>query len=439
MTKRLNFEGRVFQLAIAAGLPGSLVALVLLWTGEFTAKFQWTFTLIILLCWLGFVVSLRHRIVFQLQVLSNIVGALREGDYSMRARASEKGEGLTEVVRELNALTDTLQQQRLGALEATALLRKVMKEIDVAVFTFDSEDSLRLVNRAGEQLLVRPAERLLGRTAADLGLEDCLEGEPSQTLDIHFPGGSGRWGVRRTSFRDHGLPHQLLVISDLSRPLREEERQAWQRLIRVLGHELNNSLTPIKSIAETLENLLARESLPQDWKKDVQQGLRVITSRVEALNRFMGAYSRLARLPQPKLEPLDLKTLVDRVVGLETRMTVDVQEGRRLSVNADADQLEQVLINLVRNGVEAAIETGGGVDIGWKANGRFVEIFIRDEGPGLANTTNLFVPFFTTKAEGSGIGLVVSRQIAEAHGGHLTLCDRDDASGCQARLSLPLV
>lgn len=439
MTKRLNFEGRVFQLAIAAGLPGSLVALVLLWTGEFTAKFQWTFTLIILLCSLGFVFSLRHRIVFQLQILSNIVAALREGDYSMRARASEKGEGLTEVVRELNALTDTLQQQRLGALEATALLRKVMKEIDVAVFTFDGEDSLRLVNRAGEQLLVRPAERLLGRTAADLGLEDCLEGEPSQTLDIHFPGGSGRWGVRRTSFREHGLPHQLLVISDLSRPLREEERQAWQRLIRVLGHELNNSLTPIKSIAETLENLLARESLPQDWKKDVQQGLRVITSRVEALNRFMGAYSRLARLPQPKLEPLDLKTLVDRVVGLETRMTVDVQEGRKLSVNADADQLEQVLINLVRNGVEAAIETGGGVDIGWKANGRFVEIFIRDEGPGLANTTNLFVPFFTTKAEGSGIGLVVSRQIAEAHGGHLTLTDRDDASGCQARLSLPLV
>ncbi len=439
MTKRLNFEGRIFRLAIAAGLPGSLVALVLLWTGEFTAKFQWTFTLIILLCWLGFVVSLRHRIVFQLQILSNIVAALREGDYSMRARASEKGEGLTEVVRELNALTDTLQQQRLGALEATALLRKVMKEIDVAIFTFDGEDSLRLVNRAGEQLLVRPAERLLGRTAADLGLEDCLEGEPSQTLDIHFPGGSGRWGVRRTSFREHGLPHQLLVISDLSRPLREEERQAWQRLIRVLGHELNNSLTPIKSIAETLENLLARESLPQDWKKDVQQGLRVITSRVEALNRFMGAYSRLARLPQPKLEPLDLKTLVDRVVGLETRLRVAVQEGRKLSINADADQLEQVLINLVRNAVEAAIETGGGVDIGWKANGSFVEILIRDEGPGLANTTNLFVPFFTTKPEGSGIGLVVSRQIAEAHGGHLTLSDRDDTSGCQARLSLPLV
>ncbi|MDA2936773.1 ATP-binding protein [Acidobacteria bacterium AH-259-A15] len=438
MKKQVSFEGRVFKLALAAGLPGSLVALVLLWAGDHTLKAQWTFTLIIVGCWLGFVFALRRRIIFQLQILSNILGALREGDYSMRARARKKGEGLTEVVRELNALSETLREQRLGALEASALLRKVMEEIDVAVFTFDGAQRLRLVNRAGERLLGQPAERLLSRTARQIGLDACLVGEPSQTLDIHFPGGSGRWGLRRTTFREHGLPHQLLVLADLSRPLREEERQAWQRLIRVLGHELNNSLTPIKSIAGSLENLLRQEPLPEDWRQDMEQGLRVIFSRVEALNRFMGAYSRLARLPRPTLGAVDVRTWVHRVAGLETRLSLTIKDGPDLTIQADGDQLDQLLINLVRNAADATLQTGGSAAISWKRNGRYVQITVEDEGPGLSNTANLFVPFFTTKPEGTGIGLVLCRQIAEAHGGKLTLSNRHDRQGCQAQLFLPL-
>jgi nitrogen fixation/metabolism regulation signal transduction histidine kinase len=432
------YERRIMLRVLASGLPGAAVAVALLWFGGFTPKVQWTFTVLILTFWVGFALAVRERVERPLQTISNLLAALREGDYSIRARGARGGDALSEVMFEVNELGGTLREQRLGALEATALLRTVMAEIDVAVFAFDGEQRLRLVNRAGERLLAQPAERLLGRRAGELGLAECLDGEAARILRKTFPGGDGRWGVRRGTFREHGLPHQLLVLTDLSRALREEERRAWQRLIRVLGHELNNSLTPIRSIAESLESLIACEPPPADWRDDMSRGLAVIASRSAALSRFMESYSRLARLPQPRLQPLEVGAWVRRVAGLETRMPVRVEPGPEVTINADGDQLDQLLINLVRNAVDAALETGGGVSVSWaRANGQ-LEVWVDDEGPGLSNTANLFVPFFTTKAGGSGIGLVLSRQIVEAHGGSLTLENRPDGPGCEARLSFPL-
>ena len=428
-------------MAFVASLPAVLVAMLLLWRGDYTPKVQWTLTVLIAGVWLGFAVGLRERVIRPLQTLSNILAALREGDYSIRARGARRDEPLGEVMIEVNALGDTLKEQRLGALEATALLRKVMEEIDVAVFAFDGEQRLKLVNRAGERLLAQPAERIVGQTAQDVGLDDCLEGEPTRTLQRSFPGqhaATGRWGLHRTTFREGGLPHQLLVLSDVSRALREEELQAWQRLVRVLGHELNNSLTPIWSMAGSLESLLVREPRAADWEQDMRQGLRIIGSRAEALSRFMGAYARLARLPRPKLAPVDVAAWVRRVVELETRMSVVLEAGPQLTIRGDGDQLEQLLINLVRNAVDAAEQTGGQVRVGWARNSKYLELWVEDEGPGLGNTANLFVPFFTTKPQGSGIGLVLSRQIAEAHGGTLSLENRDPGPGCEARLRLPL-
>jgi len=424
-------------MALMAGLPGALVAFVLLWIGDYSAKLQWTLGLFVFALWWGFAFALRERVVLPLQTLSNLLAALREGDYSIRARGARVGDPLGEVQLEVNTLGETLREQRLGALEATTLLRTVMEEIDVAVFAFDGERQLRLVNRAGERLLAQPAERLLGRSAAELNLADCLESGPdSHIFHINFPGGSGRWGVRRSSFRKEGHPLHMLVLSDLSRTLREEERIAWQRLLRVLGHELNNSLAPIKSMAATLESLLARQPRPVDWREDMQRGLAVIASRAEALNRFMGAYARLARLPQPRFQAVDIGPLVRRVVELETRIRVALKPGPELAIQADADQLEQLLINLLRNAVDAALETGGNVRISWTKAGGYLELSVEDEGPGLSNTSNLFVPFFTTKPGGTGIGLVLSRQIAEAHGGTLTLENRHAGTGCKAILRL---
>ncbi|HEY8548337.1 MAG TPA: ATP-binding protein [Vicinamibacterales bacterium] len=437
---RITHDQRIVLLALGAAAPGTIFSLVILWTGDYTPKVQWTLTVLLLGCLIGFLSAVRTRVVLPLQTLANLLSALREGDFSIRARGSRRNDPLSEVNVEVNALAEMLRGQRLDALEATALLRKVMAEIDVAVFTFDERERLQLVNRAGERLLASAAERLLDRSAEELGLAQWLKSETPRIVSVTFPGGSGRWEVRHTTFRQHGLPHHLLVLSDVSKPLREEERQAWQRLIRVLGHELNNSLAPIKSIAGSLGSLVRREPHPPDWKEDLDRGLTVIATRAEALSRFMGAYARLARLPAPTLAPVSIPAFIDRVVRLETRLPVRVVPGPPIEVQADRDQLEQLLINLVKNAVEAATETGGGVTVTWArvhAGSPYVEITVDDEGPGLSNTANLFVPFFTTKPQGSGIGLVLSRQIAEAHGGSLTLSNRTDARGCRAQLRLP--
>jgi two-component system nitrogen regulation sensor histidine kinase NtrY len=443
--KRLSYERRIQLLALAAGLPGSFIALILLWTGSYSSGSAWTLTFLILSLWLGFALSLRHRVVFSLQTLSNLLAAMREEDFSIRARGARPDDAMGEVMIEVNALSTMLREQRLGAMEATGLLRTIIEEIDLAIFTFDHEAKLRLVNRAGERLLMQPLERLLGSTAVELGLGECLEGESERTMELAFPGASGRWSMRRGSFRQGGLPHQLVVLSDLSRTLRDEERQAWQRLIRVLGHELNNSLAPIQSVAQGLESGLNRANqLPELQSgpaapilEDLHEGLAIIRSRTEALGRFMAAYSRLARLPKPKHLPVPVADWVHRTVKLETRVKVCIKEGPRAIISADVDQLEQLLINLIRNAADAALETHGGVQVGWLLQGSQVEIWVIDDGPGIPNTANLFVPFFTTKPAGSGIGLVLSRQIAEAHGGQLTLENRTGARGCEARLRLP--
>jgi nitrogen fixation/metabolism regulation signal transduction histidine kinase len=435
--RALAFEDRILLLAFATGLPGTLLALLFVWLDPHSLKLRWTVTLIALFLWAWLANNLRAAVARPLQTLANLLSALREGDFSLRARPPREADALSQVIDEVNAIGEILRAQRLGAVEAAALLHRVVDEVDVAVFAFDHHGQLRLVNRAGERLLAEPGERLLGRPAAALGLAELLDGEVSRILAVTFPGGPGRWEIRRSTFREEGRPHRLLVISDLSQTLREEERQAWKRLIRVLGHELNNSLAPIHSMASTLAGLLTREPPPEDWKEDMRHGLEVIGNRSGALIRFMAAYARLARLPPPRRAPFELARLIRRTAALETRLPVYVEKGPEVTVEADADQVEQLLINLIRNAADAALLTGGGVGVGWRLDGEQVEVRVEDEGPGLSNMENLFVPFYTTKPGGTGIGLALSRQIAEAHGGTLVLDNRAPEPGCQALLRLP--
>jgi two-component system, NtrC family, nitrogen regulation sensor histidine kinase NtrY len=437
-THRLSHENRILVLTLASGSAGLLLALILLWTGEHDPGTRGSLTFLLLLIWLGFAFAARSAVVRPLQTLSNMQSALREGDFSFRVRGANSGDALGELMLEVNTLSQLLREQRLGAMEASALLTTVMTEIDVAVFAFDGEHRLRLANRAGERIMAQNVERLLGKTAEELGLRECLEGESARTVEKSFPGQSGRWGFRRSVFRQGGKPHYLVVLADLSRALREEERQAWQRLVRVLGHELNNSLAPICSIAGSLEDMMKREARASDWEDDLRRGLRVIADRSDALSRFMRDYSRLARLPKPQLRPVDLGTLVRTAAGLETRAIIEIDAGPDATLNVDPDQLQQMLINLIRNAVDASLDSGGTVRVGWSRNGHWINLFVQDEGPGIANSANLFVPFFTTKPGGSGIGLVLSRQIAEAHGGTLSLRNRERAKGCEALIQLPI-
>lgn len=437
--RSLGHDRRVFVLAILAGLPGMAVALGFLWLGDHSARVQWTVSVLLIGSWAGLTVAVREQVVRPLGTLANMLAALREGDFSIRARVDDADDPLSLAYLEVNNLEEILREQRLGAVEATETLRKVLEEIDVAVLAFDPDGTLRLVNRAGERLLGHPADRLIGRSATELRMDDALNGIAPRTVEMSFPGGTGRWELRRSVVRQEGYPLQLLAFSDLSRALREEERQAWKRIIRVLSHEINNSLAPIKSITGSLQSILGRHPLPPELGDDVERGLQVISSRAESLGRFMSSYAKLARLPKPELGPVRVDALVRRVADLETRLPVDVVDGPDLTIQADADQLEQALINLVRNAVDATLETrpDGRVHLRWLVRAGRVHVLVEDEGPGLADTGNLFVPFYTTKPGGSGIGLVLSRQIAEGHGGSLELEPRGEQRGARARLVLP--
>jgi nitrogen fixation/metabolism regulation signal transduction histidine kinase len=293
---------------------------------------------------------------------------------------------------------------------------------------------------------------MMGRKAAEIGLQECLKATNETVVELNVGESQARWLLRRSSFRQNGVPHTLVVLSDVSRALREEERKAWQRLIRVLGHELSNSLAPIKSIAGSLNSRVQMTSIDPEVRSDLQRGLEIIETRSASLQRFLEAYRKLAQMPKPHLKDVPLAPLVSRVAALETRLKVCVREGPNIVFLADPDQLEQMLINLIRNAADAVLESAGatskhikegcngntdGVVVRWDVDAYQIILGIEDEGPGLLNPSNVFTPFYTTKPNGSGVGLVLCRQIAEAHGGAIEIANRRDGPGCLVKVVLP--
>jgi two-component system nitrogen regulation sensor histidine kinase NtrY len=454
---RLLYERRISLFALLVALPGMIVGGVFVVLQPWSLESKCALLFAELFVWWLLAMALQEQTTRPLQTLANVIAALREEDYSFRARGAAAEDVLGELSLEVNSLADLLADQRILSIEATALLRRVVEEIDAPLFTFDPDQILRLVNSAGERLMQQPSVRLLGRTAEEIGLARCVTAESETLVQLPFQTPNARWMVRRSSFRQKGVPHTLIVLSDVSRALREEERSAWQRLIRVLGHELNNSLTPIKSIAGSLSSQIGNAIADAGQRQDFKRGLEIIETRADNLNRFLQAYRQLAQMPPPALRKTSLATIVERVAGLETRLKVQVAPGPTIELNVDPDQLEQMMINLVRNAVEAALELGraagvranqsneGGavvpaeeplVVIHWSTSEKDLVLTIEDNGPGLLNPSNAFIPFYTTKPAGSGIGLALSRQIVEAHGGSIELLNRLER-GCQARVTLP--
>jgi len=432
----------------AFGMPGALAALVLLLAGNYPLKVWLTVSVLVLGAWLFFSLRLQERISRPLQTASNMLSALREGDFSLQAAIANTDDPLGQVMDEINRLTAVLASHRMGAIEAHALLDKVVDEIDAAVFTFNPQRQITLANRAARKVLGLSAEdKLHGRYAGEFDLDAALDA-PSRAM-IPSPTGHVRYTTRRGTFREGGEPHELLILIDVTRPLREEELTAWKRLIRVLGHELNNSLTPIKSMASSAQKLVSLGDLDEEDREDLTDSLSIIESRADGLSRFVHDYARLAKLPPPSKREIDLAGLVRRVSALSERLEVHLKDDSpEVTLLADPDQLEQLLINLLKNAVEAALDPGAPalpeqapprVAVCWHLEDEQLMLQIEDTGPGIANPGNLFVPFFSTKPGGSGIGLTLCRQIAEAHEGSLTLENRDDwPHGSRATLRLPL-
>src|ERR1700733_6425558 len=422
--RAIPFENRIRLLCLFVAAPAFVLAAVLLWQAKFSSGAAWT--LLGGVAFLSLIAGalLMEEIIRPLQTLANVVSSLRESDYSFRARGARQLDALGELALEINEFADLLQTQRLSELEASALLRCVISSMDAPVLAFDPEHRLRLVNPAAEHIFHRIAGRDLGSSAQDLQLADVLDQPDRGILVLGGKGNPVHWMVRRSSFRQHGIPHTLLVLSDVSIALREQERDAFQRLIRVIGHEINNSLTPIKSIAGSLRSWIHVHP-PQHHSTDtagrdpdvfnLDRGLKIIENRAESLNRFIQAYRQLAQLPPPALQPVSLHPLVERAILMETRVSVQFKPGPDVVLQLDADQIEQLIINLLRNAAEAALARFPDapakceVTITWKTAPPGVVISIEDNGIGLTNPSNLFVPFYTTKPGGSGIGLALAR------------------------------
>ena len=450
--QRAPFERRVRRFLTLLVAPGFLISGILVWLQPWSLQSKLSLLAAELIACLLIGAALHEHVIRPLQTLANVVGALRDEDYSFRARLAVPNDALGELSLEVNALADLLAKHRTGVIEATALLQRVVEEVEIPIFAFDPSSRLRLVNSAGEKLFHQPPAQLIGKTASELNLEKCLSCENESLVELHF-GTDARWFVRRSSFRQQGIPHTLVVLSDVSRALREEERRAWQRLIRVLGHELNNSLAAIKSIAGSLNARLRSSGISGEEQQDFERGLGIIESRAASLNRFLQSYRQLAQMPPPTLQRCSIEVIAQRVTALETRVPVAISAGPNVHLLADEDQLEQMLINVLRNAADAVLEMADGEGssngskplegkpqavLSWKVTGGDVIISIEDNGPGLMNPGNAFVPFYTTKPTGSGIGLVLSRQIAEAHGGSLELGNRPDQRGCVVRIVLPV-
>jgi two-component system, NtrC family, nitrogen regulation sensor histidine kinase NtrY len=450
---RLLYEHRISLYSFLVAFPGLIVSSVLLWMQPWSTTSRLALTGAELFVWWLLALALQEQTTRPLQTLANVIGSLREEDYSFRARNATAEDALGELSLEVNALADMLSSEKVRTIEATALLRRVVDEIDAPLFAFDPATQLRLVNPAGEHLLRQNRTRMTGRKAAELGLQECLSAPNETIVELNVGESQARWLLRRSSFRQAGIPHTLVVLSDVSRALREEERRAWQRLIRVLGHELSNSLAPIKSIAGSLSSRVQSTDIDHEVRNDLQRGLEIIEMRSASLQRFLEAYRKLAQMPKPNLKDVPLGALVSRVAALEMRVKVYVTEGPEVVFQADPDQLEQMLINLIRNAADAVLENAGnaankpceqGTDgqrpdvmVHWDTDVNQVMLAIEDEGPGLLNPANVFTPFYTTKPNGSGVGLVLCRQIAEAHGGSIEISNRQDTHGCVVRVVLP--
>jgi nitrogen fixation/metabolism regulation signal transduction histidine kinase len=418
-------------------LPALLFFGILIWRERITT----TPAVLLLICLLIYLLlisgSLIEGMMRPLQTLSNVVSSLREGDYSFRARGAGSPDAFGELASEINALADLLQKQRVRSLEATALLARILEVMHAPLFAFDRDETLQLVNNAGAQLLGRPLARCFGHSAPELGLDGLLI---SGDQTIHsFGAKPTRWLLRKAQFRQDGIPHTLLLLADVSQPLQEEEQIAWKRLIRVLGHELSNSLAPIKSIAGSLLARAENIGRDDDTVRDFRRGLSVVESRADALHRFVQSYSLLAQLPPPHLKIVQAGPLLERVALLEQRVAVQLDPGPPVVLNADPDQLEQMFINLLTNAVDASLANGAKpVRIGWRVAESSLVVGIEDSGLGIANSENLFVPFYTTKPKGSGVGLALAQQIARAHGGEVRLVNREDGPGARAIIHLPI-
>jgi nitrogen fixation/metabolism regulation signal transduction histidine kinase len=437
MSTKHNFSQKVFLLTLAASIPSYVCCLIFLWLIDYSVYAKVLLTTLLSLTVFGFAWLIKQQLQFQFQTLSNLVEAIRGGDFTLRGTKRSENDPLAELTGQINLLSSGLSEQRIASEEAYRLLEKSIAHINVAIFAFDANNKVKLANPAAGHLFACDHHKLIGQQAEVLLLGDFLSGKPSQLLEHAFPGGTGRWQIRLDSYRDKGIQGKLLFITDLKTVLREEELKAWKNLIKVISHEVNNSLYPISSISQTLSKLTNMEPLADDWQSDITQGLSVINERANNLTDFIKRYAKVAKLPEPNKQVFSMAQLLAHIAIIQSNKTdiiVDKNSPLAMALFADRAMIEQVLINLLKN----ALEAGAPVVFSWGVDDKQQWLKIIDHGTGIKNMANLFVPFYSTKPTGSGIGLVLCQQIIDKHKGSLTIENRE-TTGCEVNVKLPMV
>ncbi|TQV88135.1 sensor histidine kinase [Aliikangiella coralliicola] len=440
MQKRKSFEYQLTRLSLCASVP---LLLLLLWVMIYA---EISIYLILLVAPIGgFVVAytnaqIHQKSAYQFRSLSNLLDAMIQGDYTLRARAGENHGALDELVYSINGLAERLSQQRLEATESQLLVRTIVEHIDVAILALNEQNIPGLINPAAKKLFRLDGEETHPEIMQQLEWVQQFSSGHNQVVTLSFGPQRGKFNVHVEEFRESGKQHKLLFITDVRTLLRKEERKAWQSLVRVISHEINNSLTPIASISQTLGRLISREGCSELTQPDLTDGLKIISQRANGLSQFVHSYKQLAKLPEPDIQQTSVLKLIEKVASLFGEQNIHIESIDDVQLMIDPLQFEQVFINLIKNAVEAMtpLNSDGVISINWNVENSFFKLSICDQGAGISNLDNLFVPFYTTKKQGSGIGLVLCRQIVEAHRGQLSLTNRTDVTGCCAVIEFPL-
>ena len=443
--KKISFEKRIVWLALITSTP---LLVMLLWVMTYANISIWLILLIAFIGSLSIIYAAQqiyYTLTYQLRSLSNLLGAIVLGDYSLRARSDQGGSVLNELILSINNLSAHLSLHRIESTESQLLLQTVIEHIDVAIVAISDENKIRFMNPAAKKLLQIDQKNSEIALLKQLEVVSSFTSGCQQVVELSLGHQHGRFNVYVEEFRESGLQHKLLFITDVRTLLRSEESKAWQSLVRVISHEINNSLTPIASISQTLSRLLSRQHDAigihnQEYNKDLREGLSIITERAKGLSQFVNSYKQLAKLPEPQKSSVSIRNLFHAVSNLFKDQIIQIEPAGDVQLFIDPVQLEQVFINLIKNSLEAMSQTNsqGVVFVSWQLAEPFLKLSIMDQGCGISNLGNLFVPFYSTKKQGSGIGLVLCRQIIEAHHGHLTITNNVGAQGCCVSIELPL-
>jgi len=440
MKNKVSFEKQLTQLSLIACLPVFFLLIFMMVYAEISTPLV---LLTILLCSIIIIYchTKIHQIsAYQFRSICNLLDAMIQGDYSLRARTSEGDTALNELVDSVNSLAQRLTKQRTESVESQFLLQTVIKHIDVATIALNDNNEFAFINPAAENLLGLAVNNKEITSSDQLEQLKHLERGCSKVMNLTFNKQQGKFNVHMEEFREEGKQHKLLFLTDVSRLLRVEERNAWQSLVRVISHEINNSLAPIASISETLKRMMSKQQNIEMHKENLVDGLSIIAQRANNLTNFVNSYKQIAQLPEPKKSKTNIRELINKVIPLYQNNNIHIIPSDDVSLLIDPVQIEHVLINLIKNAIESVNTTknDGNIEISWKLEQRKFQLFISDQGAGISNESNLFVPFYTTKKQGSGIGLVLCRQILEVHNGQLSLKNKTNETGCLATIDLPI-